>query len=355
MNIANVLTRAGFMDAKAGAWVLVDGQYGSTGKGLIAGALAEAFAGEFAEATCNAGPNSGHTSYYRGEQIVLKQLPTFGVVGRKAGASIGISMNAGAIVAPETLFHEIENYAQFRAVLIHPNAAMVTDSAIQMEKELIGLIGSTGKGTGGALARKILRDPDGVIGAYRGEMPTFMVLDGMDYDPERERVFVEVSQGFSLGINRGFYPHSTSRNCDVGQALSDAEIHPSFLRKTIMVCRTFPIRVGGNSGGCYPDQREITWDELGIKPELTTVTKKQRRIFTWSRKQFREAVRANRPDVVVLNFMNYLDAAKGDELIDTVLMDYKSVMGRPLPVMIGGYGPEASDLGVLHATHSELA
>jgi adenylosuccinate synthase len=112
----------------------------------------------------------------------------------------------------------------------------------------------------------------------------------------------------------------------VGQGLTDAGINPYFLGQVMMVQRTYPIRVGhvyapgptitpegpklikvGDSGPFYPDSRELEWTDLpGVTPEMTTVTKRQRRIATWSKMQYREALRLNRPNIVLTTFMNYL-------------------------------------------------
>lgn len=73
----------------------------------------------------------------------------------------------------------------------------------------------------------------------------------------------------------------------------------------IGTARVHPIRVGGNSGPCYPDQTEITWSDLGIEPELTTVTQRVRRVFTWSQQQIEEAISVCCPTDVFLNFCNY--------------------------------------------------
>ncbi len=99
--------------------------------------------------------------------------------------------------------------------------------------------------------------------------------------------------------------------------MADALIHPSFLGEVMMSLRTFPIRVGnivnketgireGWSGPHYFDQEEVSFEDLGVEPELTTVTKRVRRIFTFSLEQYRQADAANRPSQVFLNFCNYL-------------------------------------------------
>jgi len=121
--------------------------------------------------------------------------------------------------------------------------------------------------------------------------------------------------------------------------------------------RTYAIRVGnitekdengyehkvGNSGGCYSDQQEITWEELGVEPEYTTVTKRKRRVFTFSTIQAREAMALSRPDVVVLTFCNYLRDKV--DVIGLALVIKK--IGRELgkePEILYEYGPTTEDI-----------
>lgn len=95
-----------------------------------------------------------------------------------------------------------------------------------------------------------------------------------------------------------------------------------FLKETNLVVRTFPIRVGneydkdgkeiGHSGPVFPDQKELTWDEIskfaGVPLlERTTVTKKVRRIFTFSKDQLEHALYVAGHCNIFLNYMNYFD------------------------------------------------
>jgi adenylosuccinate synthase len=78
-----------------------------------------------------------------------------------------------------------------------------------------------------------------------------------------------------------------------------------------MVCRTFPIRVAGNSGPFWYDSNEISWNQLGVDPdaERTTVTRKIRRVATFSYDQLHEAAVLNMPTEIALTFADYLDPA----------------------------------------------
>ncbi len=329
------------------ASVIIDGQFGSTGKGLIAGVLATGEGNECHIATTNASANAGHTTIVAGRKFVTFHLPTFAVMqpGCKA------YLNAGAIINPALLENEIDTVGFDRSrLVIHPRAAVITEEMVNSEyaaDSAATKLASTRKGVGTALAEKVMRraklagdTPE--LAAYIGKIDLNKCLAFGD------RVVVEIPQGFSLGINSGLaYPHCTSRDVTVAQGLADAGIHPSFLGHTMMSLRTYPIRVGnvmedgkqiGWSGPCYPDQQETSFELLGVEPELTTVTKRVRRIFSFSDLQYQEAWRMNMPDAVFLNFCNYLRGAEDlGKLID------KMHKAGAAPTHYG-FGPSVEDV-----------
>lgn len=327
-----------------GAYVLVDGQFGSTGKGLMAGVLAEMGVGKITHVTTNAGPNSGHVSYFGDEEIKLQQLPTAGVILNKLGHPTTMYLNAGAVVDAATLDAEVAKYCRGEhLVLVHPLSAQISHSNMLEDQKNMERMSSTGKGVGPAIINKLRREGHPLP-------PSVYSLIDMDnfWNWTHDVVLVETSQGFSLGINSAkFYPHVTSRECTVMQAIADARIPAQMVKKVICCFRTYPIRVGsvgdGTSGGHYPDQQETTWEAIGVKPELTTVTKRVRRVFTWSRQQFREAVAANRPDVIFLNFCNYLEEHEWRRLIDVIGVDYNKIMGK-YPKILMGHGKYSGDV-----------
>jgi adenylosuccinate synthase len=164
-------------------------------------------------------------------------------------------------------------------------------------------------------------------------------------------VLIEVPQGVSLGLNQGFYPFCTSRECTVMQAMADAQIHPHYLNNTMLVLRTFPIRVGnivsgdqtlGHSGDCYRDQRETSWEDLGVEPEITTVTKRVRRVFTWSHLQALKAMELSRPNLIYLSHCDYI---KAGQMIDIrrSLDDAMAKIGKIAPILCA-YGPTTGDV-----------
>ena len=342
------------MLTKGKANILIDGQFGSTGKGLFAGYVAKN--SEIDVAVTNAAPNSGHTYVDGDYKIVCKHIPVAGVLCPQSA----IYLNAGAIIDPITLAAEIAKLdIDQKRIYIHPRAAIIHTKDIDAERNdssSVTQIASTQSGVGTALANKINRHPDAVAKAFDWESCGLGDINVMHYPlnaamSHGKTVFIEVPQGFDLGINEGLsYPFCTSRSVTVAQALADANIHPRFLGKVLMTLRTFPIRVGhiydrndpdmviGHSGPFYPDSRELKWGDLGVTPERTTVTKRIRRVATFSMEQYRRACVNLVPDTIFLNFANYMEEDQLRALINEMWDEYKPTD------MYTGYGADLSDV-----------
>lgn len=327
--------------------ILMDGQFGSTGKGLAAGYIAMNQP-PIHLAVSNAAPNAGHTVNFgdaRGD-MVTRHLPVTMLYNKFTQAYLC----AGAIIDIDLLVEECKqlNVAPSR-VTIHPRAAIIRPEDKKAEAgglESTVHLASTQKGVGEALARKIKRvNVDATADGNREglELLGFNVRE-MDIEAHLKtglHVLMEVPQGFDLSINSGLaYPHCTSREITVAQALSDAGLHPHFLGNVLVTMRTFPIRVGnvyddagkllGWSGPFHPDQTELKWDAVGVEPEETTVTKRKRRIATFSYRQLDRCIKANRPTHLFLNFCQYCRDA--DELLSLI-------RGMPMKPSIFGFGP----------------
>lgn len=342
--VAKALVRAGWF-VEGGAYFLVDGQFGSSGKGLLAAVLARFGLGKIDLFTANAGPNSGHTALIGEHKIMTQQLPVGVAVHSYYGAITTAYMNAGAIIVPDLLKSEINQYF-CPHVIVHPCAAVVLPRHVEAEMSNgAARVAGTGKGTGAALADKVNRE-----GNLAKHHLSGVRVDDVNLSELRNSVImVEASQGFSLGINEArFAPHTTSRECTVLQAASDARLPMGMRRNVAMSLRTWPIRVGstplGSSGDFYPDQSETSWGELGVTPELTTVTKRVRRVFTWSDIQFEEALLVNEPDTLFINFLNYLEEGQREPFVAHLISKYKSVLGKEPLAVLGGFGPDINDV-----------
>ena len=294
--------------------VVVGGQYGSEGKGKVTHWLARKQQARYAVRV--GGPNSGHTVVEDGRRTVLRTLPTpillDGVIG---------VVPAGAYFDVDVLLREVEETGLAKdRLLIHPSAVVIDDSMREEERQagLVEGIGSTGQGVGAAVAQRAMRRTSVT---FAGSMASLRGFVRPDLDrilagalDRGERVIVEGTQGFGLSLlHGGHYPYATSRDTTAAGALSEAGLSPRDVDCVALTLRAFPIRVGGNSG---PLPLETMWEmierECGAGTDLTevaTVTGRPRRVAEFQEEVVLRAVRANRPDLVILNHVDYFDYA----------------------------------------------
>lgn len=345
--------------------LVMDFQYGSTGKGLIAGYLAKR--DDYDTVVCSFATNAGHTyiDQDRGMSVMTQQLPT-GAISSPTVKNILIG--PGALIHKETLLSEIDRYSgwlQHKNLIIHPHAAVVEDYHAKQEIEFgMTKIGSTAKGCGAAAIERIRRDPSDANVAKNRFMGTLLAQhvatqeEYLSVVRSARNILVEGAQGFSLSMYHGQYPFTTSRDVTPWQIMADCGLPFNWSGKTRVIgtMRTFPIRVNnrdGSSGPCYPDQLELDWSSfahLGVEPELTTVTKLQRRIFTFSQRQALQAAihcAGVNGASIFLNFANYCD---NEEDVARIIDDMEVITGRmgcPLRVRWTGWGPDDKDVRVV--------
>ena len=331
----------------------IDGQFGSTGKGALNAYLATR--NKIDLAISNAAPNAGHTFDLgdgRGKRTVF-HLPVAGVI--HTGCIIYLC--AGAIIDPDVLIEEIAEFGCAGRVFVHPRAAIVTSDHKMWEQSADSgttALASTRKGVGAALSDKIGRVSG--VKLARDVLPPEMIteLDVLSMLKGGRVVLMEVPQGFGLSVNHGLsYPHCTSRDITVASALNDVGLHPSWLGKVYMSVRTFPIRVGhiydkdfkivGNSGPFYKDSDERQWKEFGLEPELTTVTKRVRRVASFSFLQYKAALQTLWPDVVFINFVNYFEQEHQMRELMVRMNTVESQLGQH-PMFLFGTGPTINDV-----------
>lgn len=314
------------------AWLSIDCQWGSCGKGLINGYLAEKRQPSLV--VCQFGPNSGHTYVdKRGNKILTKQLPTGGIVAKDSQILIG----PGSIINPKILLREMVEFNCGDRVKIHPNAAIVLPEDLETEKRTTKGIASTMQGTGAAVVRKIQRNVKDLATVGQDPLLQEYLITPDDYnamiDDNLGSMQIESAQGVDLSMNWGVsYPYTTSRDITVESVLNDVGVRARDVDEVVAVYRTLPIRVGnivedgeqvGFSGGHYRDQHELTWDEVGAwtgqsLKEMTTVTGRVRRVFTWSWLQFHKTMRVVSPCSIFMNFCNYLPTKEYHEFINEV-------------------------------------
>lgn len=305
---------------KGKANVIIDGQWGSTGKGKLSGYLA--LRNTVDVVSCDFMPNAGHTFVDdEGKKLITRQLPTSLVNGDAM-----ILINPGAAIDVGLLMKEIEEFGVSGRIMIHPHASIVTSEDKQAESDNLKKIASTLKGCGSSLSRKIMRSSElagkhSRLKEFIGNTTSFAngVLT------KGGTVLIEGAQGFDLSLNHGnSYPYVTSRDVTTMSILNNAGVPPVWLGDVYGCLRTYPIRVGnhvengemiGTSGNYYDDQKELDWEYITAKSgsvakisETTTVTGKTRRVFTFSLSQLYNFVNVCAPNKLFVNFVNYIDS-----------------------------------------------
>lgn len=302
--------------------VVVGGQFGSEGKGQVVEYLSR----EYDLLVRVGGPNAGHTVYEEPEPYTFHHLPSG---ARKADAQLLIG--PGATLYVPTLLEEIAACGIGTDRLrIDPQAMIISEEdRDQEERGLREFIGSTAQGVGYATARRI-------VGRGDASKKVELARDNNDLRPFTQRTALEVledafrggtkillegTQGMGLSLYHGFYPHVTSRDTTIAGCLAEAGISPSRVRKVVMVCRTYPIRVESpkpkekTSG---PMSQETTWKEIArrsgldynklIKAERTSTTGRSRRVGEFDWVLLRKAASLNAPTDVALTFTDHLNS-----------------------------------------------
>ena len=295
--------------------VVVGGQYGSEGKGAVAGFLTSEKLDQPGPFACVrvAGPNAGHTVMGRGPNGEpegtyswrLRTIPVAAVSNPKADLVIA----AGSEIEPAVLTDELESlekagYEVKRRLYIDGQATILEEKHKQAEADfgLTAKLGSTGKGIGAARAARLMREAELARSYYDAKEYNVIKTDAYlrKILNDGGHVVIEGTQGYGLGLHAGHYPQCTSSDCRAIDFCAMAGVSPvsSWVRdyKVWSVMRTFPIRVAGNSG---PMLGETSWDELGLEPELTTVTKKVRRVGAFDFDLAAAAIEANGGPAVV--------------------------------------------------------
>lgn len=338
------LQGGGYADAVIGA------QYGSEGKGKLCSLLAPGYD----VLVRSGGPNAGHwvrdvleldaedSSGYNvqflgngarvnpgGLMYCFHSLPS----GSLHNLNARLMIAAGASINPAEFLQEVRDVFRLRAeirgdtrswsttdlqrdqLLLDYGVVPIVGTDAASEQSLVAGIGSTGQGVGAAQLRRImrvkrpqqLRELSQVYGHVSGTL--------QDELTDGARVMLEGTQGSGLSLYHGPYPYVTSRDTNVAGLLSEVGIPPSWVRDVWLVVRSLPIRTGGNSGPF--GSQELSWEEvedrLGLDRgklsgrEITSTTKRLRRVAEFDTAQFKAACMTNTPTRLFLTFGDYID------------------------------------------------
>jgi len=290
---------------------LVGLQWGSEGKGKIAAYLSN----EYNAMVRSGGSQAGHTFYDNGIKHVNRQIPC-GVVN----PNCLLYISANGLINLDVFSKELNKFSVYpNRLMVDNNAGVITQKHLDLEKKkkLKEKLASTLEGVGAAQAGKVMRE-DLLFDTYAIENPELYFFSDDTAKAiniqikNNHSVLLEGTQGFGLCLNHGAYPFVTSRDVTVSALLNDAGIAPNYLNHTIGVMRTYPIRVGGNSGPT--DSKEIDWEKVTWKSgssrqliEHTSVTGRIRRVFEQDFSILEKALMINHPTQIALMFIDYIN------------------------------------------------
>jgi adenylosuccinate synthase len=282
---------------------VVGGQWGDEGKGKIVDYLSKN-----SRLTCRfqGGANAGHTVYFRGEKIVLHQIPS-GILQDKGVAILG----NGMVIDPIEIVSEVESLKKLNVsvdnnILISMNAHIVTPihKAIDATNEdrMKNKIGTTLRGIGPTYVDKynrigirahdlldmqklkekvehrlrIARELGEVsphflykiedqikdflfasksVSSYVSDV--FSIIQKNIFD--NENILIEGAQGSLLDIDHGTYPYVTSSNPTTGGISTGLGIPQTKVDKVYGIFKAYLTRVGE---GPFPTELD---DAVGEK------------------------------------------------------------------------------------------
>ncbi len=348
---ASVHVSHGYADMSITA--VVGAQYGGEGKGKICAYLA--LHDRVSVVIRCGGSNSGHTIEWKGRRYALRQVPA-GFVNPDTRLLIA----AGAIVDPD-LFRDEVHLCQLRPtqIGIDRNAGVLEkcDADRELALGLRDRLGSTTVGMGSAVGRRVLRDPTFRRAADMPELSRFVVctLDELlAADREGRTILVEGTQGYGLSLyHSDAWPFCTSRDTTANSFLGEVGLGSRDV-EVILALRTYPIRVGGNSG---PLPGEISWQEVQRRSgypheisERTTVTQRLRRVGEFDWEMLERAVAANAPSWLAVHGTDYLTfsnrAARSSADLSLETVQFIELLGRRTGVPVGflSTGPDVTEM-----------
>jgi adenylosuccinate synthase len=287
--------------------IIVDMQYGDTGKGKVAHHLAASGDYNFV-IRYNGGPNAGHTIYHNGEKIVTHQVPVGVLYG------IPSMIGLGCVISIPKLLEELEmlNRADITTaglVFIDKRAHIITDEHLS-EDGTDTQIGTTRQGVGPAYRAKYgrtgIRAGDYLEGLDHPIKDHIEVIDFYQHSRENDlMILAEGAQGFHLDIDWGNYPYVTSSHCTVGSVCLNG-IPYNTIRKVYGTMKAYETYVGNNDN--YTDETNEYFQKIQeIGQEYGATTGRSRKVNHLNMERVVQAININGVTDVIINKIDILD------------------------------------------------
>lgn len=336
--------------------VIVGAQWGDEGKGKIVDLLTR---DADAVVRFQGGNNAGHTIVLKGEKFVFHLIPS-GILYENKTCLIG----SGVVVDPAVLIEEISELKK-RGYLKNDSQLMVSEEAhlilpyhrkIDMARDRVFKIGTTGRGIGPAYEDKVARYGIRMIDlmdeeVFRQKLENNLLqknayLSGVlkeepfqfeeileeylcyqkkigQYVQDTSRflfeeiqkgrhILFEGAQGALLDLDHGTYPYVTASNTVAGNACAGSGIGPTFIDSVIGVAKAYTTRVGE---GPFPTELK---DDIGKRirekgGEYGATTGRPRRCGWFDAVVVNHAIRINgirEMAVTKLDVLNDFDTVK---------------------------------------------
>ena len=289
--------------------VVVGGQYGGEGKGLISSFIALKNQPTYLVKT--GGPNSAHSLFWEGKRVKVRMLPT--AAGMLASSTVVFP--AGCLIFPKQLFKEIEEYQFKGKILIDPQAGIISEEIIHAQNQdtYYQKIGSSLTGTGYAMSerskrRLSLAKEIKILQPYCSEV--IPILHKALHNDKR--ILVEGCQGFGLSNYHGDYPYCSSRDNTVNALMAQLGIGPKYLDEIILVVKCFPTRNQIGEGRLsYELSEEFIQRHSHALNELGGGSYQgndlPRRVGMFDERLFTKAIMANSPTSIALTGIDKLE------------------------------------------------
>jgi adenylosuccinate synthase len=283
--------------------VIVGAQWGDEGKGKIVDLLTQ-----YADLVVRfqGGNNAGHTIVLKGEKFVVHLIPS-GILYEDKKCIIG----NGVVLDPAVLIEEIDEIKK-RGYFKDDSQLMISEAThlilpyhrrIDIAREKIFKIGTTGRGIGPAYEDKVVRCGIRVVDLinekifrekleanliqknvyltqmlkekgfefseifdeylqYKNRLEKYVKNTSLILYEEIEKgkhVLFEGAQGALLDLDHGTYPYVTASNTVAGNACAGSGVGPTMINSVIGIAKAYTTRVGE---GPFPTE---LFDELGEK------------------------------------------------------------------------------------------
>ena len=274
--------------------------WGDEAKGKIVSHLAKVNNYDFV-CRWGGGNNAGHTIYKDGVKYKTHLVPC-GIF-----YNVKSIIGPGCVVSKQAFQKEIDylNSCGFDTSLvkIHPNAHIITESHISVDKESYGSQGTTSNGIAPCYSDKYAR-----FGAQVKNDSFFKdyLWDTVLYG----NVLCEGAQGYWLDIDKGNYPYVTSSTtlpygaCSLG-------FSPKLIKDIYGACKIYDTRVGTD-----PEFPETLLDNNDFKQiietgqEYGTTTNRVRKVNWLNLDKLIEAVNVSGTNIIVISKVDVLEKVK---------------------------------------------